>query len=228
MVWSTIGVVGAGLGIFAALMVTENFIEPQPPEVVQTTVPTFLDTDVEIPIPLPANRAELWNILSADTAQASAQVTYMYPVITTETGSVPASTEEILKVLELRAEGSFTRSLDEHLMFGAVETLRKEPYIILQSSNFDVAFAGMLKWERDMSSDLSPFFGSPVLRTLPPTGTAASTNPRFVDALTSEQTIRILYDEAGNERIVYAFVNKNLIIITTSTEALATLIERIK
>ncbi len=226
--WSSVAVAGAGLGIFAALMITQKFSEPQPPEIVAVTVPSFLDTDAVISVPLPATRTELWDTLRTEIQKTAGQITHIYPITTTETGPVPATTQEIMGVLSLHTDGSFIRSLEEYSMFGAVETLKQEPYIILQTSNFDTAFAGMLKWERDMSSDLSPLFGSPVLRTLPPSGSAASTNPHFIDALTSDHIIRTLYDETGRERIVYTFVRKDLIIITTSTEALAALIEHVK
>jgi hypothetical protein len=133
----------------------------------------------------------------------------------------------MMGILKPDADETFIRTLHREHMFGGVHGSTRAPYLILKSTNFDVAFAGMLSWERAMSANLAPLFGEPVLKTLVPLREASSTPARFVDALRANRSIRILYDELGNERIVYAFVNKELIVITTSWEALATLIERI-
>jgi hypothetical protein len=142
---------------------------------------------------------------------------------------IPILPTKILTLLTPHFPGSFARSLSNEYMIGfsSVDTLT-EPFMVFQSQNFDVAFAGMLEWEQYMSPDLAPLFGSPVLNTRVPNGSNTVVGAHFTDALNSNRSIRILYDETGQERIVYAFVNKNLVIITTSTGALSRLIERIQ
>lgn len=218
-------ILGSALGMFAAFSFKSPFPDtPTPPPA--PVIPSFLTTDAQSPLPLPATREQFLSALTKHLDEPTTGVSQYYPVI--GANAAVASTDDVMKVLEPRAPGSFIRALNPNLMFGilsAGET--RQPYIILQSQNFDVVFAGMLEWEPFMSADLAPFFGTPVTKTLSPT-TKAVTSARFTDALRSNRSIRILYNENGEERIVYALVNKNLILITTTTEALSKLIERIR
>jgi hypothetical protein len=139
-----------------------------------------------------------------------------YPTVTETAVTVPATTDAIMRTLVWGTDGSFVRVLAPHMMFGSIRGETNQPFIILQSTNFDVAFAGLLAWETSMSGDLAPLFGEPVV------------GGRFTDALASNRSIRILRDTDGVERLVYAFVNKDLIVITTTSEALAGIIERVQ
>jgi hypothetical protein len=112
-------------------------------------------------------------------------------------------------------------------MVGSVTTQKNEPFLIVKADTFDSGFAGMLAWEPYLSEDLAPLFGTPVTASRTP-GTPESTPPRFSDVLKDNRSIRILYGEEGEERLIYAFLNRTLIVITTSTEALSALISGLK
>jgi hypothetical protein len=207
---------GAGMGIFAAVSVLQTKEDIAESEVTMQTVPTFITTDAHVGVPLGADRSLFYDALLHALETGTVPITQLYATYSDGSADVPASTERILSLLRWRTPSSFMRALGTHSMFGAIHNEKTAPFIILQSTNFDVAFAGMLSWEAYLSEDLAPFFGTPF------------TTGHFVDALRSNRSIRILKDDTGNERIVYAFVNKNLIVITTSTEALASIIERVK
>lgn len=148
-----------------------------------------------------------------------------YPAREVSRASAPLTTEAIMPLLAPHASNSFVRQLDPTIMIGGITTSINEPYLILRADTFDNGFAGMLAWEPYLSEDLNPLMGDTVTGTLVPgdSGTVAGA-PRFVDALKDNRSIRILYDEAGKERIIYAFVNRTTIIITTSTAALSALV----
>jgi hypothetical protein len=135
----------------------------------------------------------------------------------------PAGAELILQVLEPRTLGSFTRSIKE-ITFGG--TQNSQPFIILKSTSFDVAFAGMLDWEQTISADLSPLFGTPVTETFDSSARTDSQvrSAYFKDTITGNKSVRLLLDENGKDRIVYTFINQNTILITTNRESLETLI----
>jgi hypothetical protein len=140
--------------------------------------------------------------------------------------SKPASAEQILSILSPRAPGSFQRGVQE-LTFGGVGSA---PFMIMKVSSFDTAFAGMLEWERAMSADLSPLYGTPVVETFDPSA-RTDTQVRaafFKDAIASNKNIRLLLDEAGEDRIVYTFTDQNTVVITTTREALNTLVPLLK
>jgi hypothetical protein len=99
------------------------------------------------------------------------------------------------------------------MMIGAISTDRPEPYLILRFSDFEAAFAGMLAWESTLPRDVGSLFG---VGTLPDT-------LRFTDQLRNNRTVRVLAGPAEQERIVYAFIDRRTIIITTSTTALSRL-----
>lgn len=111
-------------------------------------------------------------------------------------------------------------------MFGAMEGT---PFIILKTNDFDVAFAGMISWEQNIIADLAPLFGAPITKSVVPQGAQQTelTPPRFVDATESNRSIRILYDETGTERVIYAFISKSMFIITQDTETLAKILSRL-
>ncbi len=213
LIIATIVVVGGGLGVLTAILVVQN-AKDAPEEIAEgpIVIPSFLNTDEQVAFSLPSNRGETYATLIELGKKKSVATSQFYPTVNEGGREVPASSEHIMKALAWNAPGTFTRGLGTHTVLGSVG----EPYLILQSTNFDVAFAGMLTWERNMSEDLAPLFGTPLI------------NVGFTDALTSNRTIRILKDGDGKERIVYGFVNKNLIVITTSTEALSKVIEHIK
>ena len=88
----------------------------------------------------------------------------------------------------------------------------------------------MLDWEKNMSADLVPLFGTAVIETFDPqarTNTQAR-NAFFVDTIASNKNVRLLRDENGEDRIIYTFVDQNTILITTTREALQTLLPLMK
>ncbi len=220
--------IGAVFGITSAFM---NFrSSSSTKEVVQEETaiksPAFINVDTTTPVPLGETKSALLGNLATELTRQKNGVEYLSVTLPDTQGTI-ASTERVMNVLEPRVESSFIRALHPEHMFGSVEGTTRVPFLIIRSTNFDVAFAGMLSWEQTISEDLSPFFGTPVTKTATLKTASSPTTAHFVDALTTNRSIRILYDELGDERIVYAFVNKELIVITTSTEALSTIIEHI-
>lgn len=194
------------------------------------SVATFMKIDAQKSMPFSEDRDALLDALGTAAHASASGVTQIYPARAAAEGETAraVSTSAFLAVLDPRAPGSFTRNLDEGMMFGAYNAT--DPFFIFKTNQFDTAFAGMLAWEPYMSSDLAPLFGTPVtasrdrtLRTADQAGPA-----RFVDDTVDGVDVRILSDRTGAERLLYAFLDKNTIIITTSREALAELIGRLR
>lgn len=190
--------------------------------------PTVVQSDLQIPLPLSSSRTALLSSLTDIVAQSGTGVTHIYPVH--ENTNTPASASEILAVLDPRAPGSFLRSVGEYLTLGAVATPDTRPFIVLRTTNFDVGFAGMIAWEPYISSDLAPLFGAPIDRTYDPDArTEGNTREAsFVDGVVQNQPVRILYNQSGEEGIVYGFIDRNTLIITTTSQAFATVRARIQ
>ncbi|MCA9325434.1 hypothetical protein KDA23_05235, partial [Candidatus Saccharibacteria bacterium] len=180
---------------------------------------SLVRTEQSVAVPLGDSADELLRNLLAATTQPNLTLTHLYPTVISGGVSRPASSEEILTVLDLRTPGSFTRTV-ETLSFGLYQD--REPYIVMKVTNFDNAFSGTLTWEPFMSSDLSPLFGAPVTGTFNPQSRSATQveNPYFVDTVVANYDTRILRNERQEERLLYSFVNRNMLVITTSREAL--------
>jgi hypothetical protein len=166
---------------------------------------------------LPEDRLTLLSVLMSSIDENSDVVVHLYPTLDEE--GTPADIDTILGTLGLRADGSFIRGIRE-IAFGGSSG---EPFIVLTTASFDTAFAGMLGWEESMSADLSPLFGTPVSSSYNPevrtdTGTSEA---YFKDIIASNKNARLLVDENGDDRIVYTFIDKNTIVITTTRDALS-------
>lgn len=223
------GIVTIGIAVILLIAGTFYIQFIKKPDISVASIPSFISVSDQIPVQLISDRAVF--LVSLSEAGNSARppnggVTQLYPSVFVDGLETAASTKAVMNVLDLRAPGSFIRTLDESMMMG-VYGIARSPFIILKAKQFDLAFVGMLEWENNMSADLAPFFGKPVQRTLDPN---ARTNDqtgraRFIDNTIRNYDVRILFNELGEERILYSFIDKKTILITTSGEALVTIAE---
>jgi len=90
----------------------------------------------------------------------------------------------------------------------------------MKVTNFDTAFGGILQWEADLSEDLAPLFGIPVTESYDPYArTATQIRPAFFrDTIIANKSARLLVDAQDDERLLYSFINPNLILITTNAD----------
>lgn len=214
------------LGVFASMkLFTETTVPNSAINIAQP--PAVIVVQKQLPLPITNDRTELLtgvrSILGAepDTIQ-------VYPTALGSSGrDEPASSATILQTLDLRIDGSFERAITEIALGG---TGIAEPFLILKVTDFDTAFAGLLRWEASMSSDLAPLFGEPVTETLDPQARTANGTSRafFVDAIVANRSSRILYDGLGLERLVYVFVDQQTILITTNRAAVDRLVPHIR
>ena len=194
-------------------------------------VPSQISGVSQIPIDFSTSRETLMTLLTdAFTSAPGPKQSFvqLYPSRKTDLGEQePISTATFMDVFDPRANGSFVRSLENNMMFGAYLGEVRAPFFIFETNQFDLALAGMIGWEENMSADLAPLFGEPVRRTFDPTARTldAARNATYVDDTIRNTDVRILYDELGEERIVYAFIDKKTIVITTTPEAIVALIE---
>lgn len=175
-------------------------------------VEPVMNADAQAAVVAGATRdAFLSNLAQAVDASGQMAITHLYPATA---DAQPIGTEGVLALMDLRAPGGFTRTIT-NIGFGAYRG--SEPFIVLKVSSFDTALGGILEWEDSMSADLAPLFGTPVLATFDPTArTATQTRaPFFVDVVHANRDMRVLRDEAGDERIVYSFLDRSTILIST-------------
>ncbi len=218
-------VIGVVAGVGAAVYVSKHMGDTSP-KTATPVMTAFFSVDSITPVPFTATRALFMQTLEETLDNANGgivQISFSKEDASEKQLNAP-ETAEVLGVLAPHMGSRFLRALDTRFMIGLVTTESKAPFIILRSNSFDTAFAGMLEWEPFMQADLAPLFGTPEVEQEKNTITGSP----FTDALSNNKSIRILYDRNKQERIIYAFVNNNTVVITSTTEALSAIIARMQ
>lgn len=192
-------------------------------------IPSHLFTEHQRAIDLPdGNRTTILNILAAEIERSVAPLNAMEQLYFTEGLATPEgsrarliSAEDLLGRLELHAPSSFLRALDDDFTFGIHSFGGLEPFLVLKTSSYDTAFAGMLEWEKNMSNDLAPVFG-PALSTSAGILGAGS----FEDVVIQSRDARILRRGNGDIALMYAFLDRETIILTTNRNTFMEILTR--
>lgn len=214
------------LGVFVSIQLLSTTIAPNT-SISIAQPPATIVVGKQLPLALTSDRSDLLNGIRSLLEQESETV-QVYPTALSANGREgAANAATILAVFDPRIEGSFERAVTE-VTFGGTGTA--EPFLILKTTEFDTAFAGMLSWENSMSADLAPLFGEPVTESLDPQARTASgiRSAFFVDGIIANRSARILYDKLGLERLVYVFIDQHTILITTNRTAVERLVPLIR
>ncbi|TSC70565.1 MAG: hypothetical protein CEO12_286 [Parcubacteria group bacterium Gr01-1014_46] len=132
-----------------------------------------------------------------------------------------ARIENVLSLLSPNMPPSLVRSFGEKYMFGVYSFDTNEPFIILNVNDFSLAYPGMLKWEKDMVTDLGGLFG------VIDSGNASTSVPVFTDETIKNKDIRIAKDSSGNPLFLYSFVDRKTLIITKNQNILSALVDKL-
>lgn len=121
-------------------------------------------------------------------------------ILTSE--NTPLTGATLLTLIAPKIDQNFAQSVTT-IIFG--KHAGTEPFILLRVSDRTSTLGGLLKWEATMSADLEPFFAQ---------------NPdvagrAFFDRRITSYDVRLLSDRAGNEHIVYGFIDAQTILITS-------------
>lgn len=214
-----IALLGASLAFFASTHF--NIFEKSSPTPTPTAgeetfiiIPKIFETDAQAALSLPLDKSTFLADLTSKIQRTSQGISQFYPVVDIGSERRAATSEEIFTLLNTHLSNTTIRSLSDIMVLGSVSTSKNEPFLVLQSSRFDILFSGFLEWEHYLQSDLSPLFGDKISRE------------KYTDATIANKSVRILKDAEGNEILLYAFLDQTTVIITTSRAALTKILER--
>lgn len=126
---------------------------------------------------------------------------------------------DFVSIANISAPGSFIRAVSEDYMLGTYQkgdgTGKAHSFLILKATDYNRAFAGMLEWEKTMLYDLFPLFHIDISGD-----NKYLLDKPFGDIIIDNKDARILYDKNGNDLMYYIFLNKDMLIITDSKEAI--------
>ncbi len=128
--------------------------------------------------------------------------------------SVAVKPEEFLKIIKAKPPQELTDSLADKFMLSKFYLSKDWPILIFKIRSYELAFAGMIKWEKEMSSDLGGIF-SP-----------SKPGFDFQDKEIQNHDTRVLNDENGNSVLIYSFINRNYLVIAQKEEPLKEIFRR--
>ncbi len=172
-------------------------------------------------------------------------------VLTQSTDSVTSKigSAQFVQAANFSMLDTLKRALTERMMTGVISNESNSyPFIILTTDFFQNAYSGMLRWENSMPEELSKIFNyresetinndtQSVASTTSATSTASTAKSigglfklrgTFKDKVVMNRDVREFTTSDGRIVVLYTFIDKNTIVITTSESAVKGIIERIE
>jgi hypothetical protein len=124
--------------------------------------------------------------------------------------------EEFLSLSTTRSPEAVRRSLLTNFMFGFHRnSISTEPYLVLKTEFFQNTFTGMLKWEPEILADTKVWLSS-----------ETSDAKIFEDKVLKNKDIRILRDTNQKIILIYGFLDKETLVITTNEDTFLEIMDR--
>lgn len=148
-------------------------------------------------------------------------------LLTTAAGSSTRNTTavEFLDLTRSRPNDSLKAALGTNYFLGSYSNNPHDSFILLTVKSYESAYPGMLAWEPFMETDLGRFF--PFSRVANASSSAASTtlttasqSASFKDKVMQNKDARVLFDESGNVKFLYTFLDTKTILIVSSERGL--------
>ncbi len=127
---------------------------------------------------------------------------------TTDQNKNKENVSNILGVLTPKMPSSLSRSFSGEYMLGIYSFDTNEPFIILTTKDYANSFSGMLNWEKDIVSDLGEIFGI--------AQNSGLSEKAFVDEELKNKDLRILKDQNNKTILLYSFIDRETLVITTN------------
>lgn len=123
---------------------------------------------------------------------------------------------ELLKSLGLSFSDEMVQHMGSSYLLGMHMADKNSPFILLTTDSYDHAFAGLMAWEKPAGYELAPFFYDTSVANI---STAENAVIQNIDA-------RVLRDNFGNIKVLYAFLDDNTFIITNNIYTLTEVARR--
>ncbi len=194
------------------------------------TMPSLIPINTERKINISNNKENLTKIISEelkrDSSVGDVENIYLYKITDTvinekvQQKQEAANPVDLISLWENEVPNPLTRALEEKFMLGIYSTQMdgNTPFLILTTSSYAQTFAGMIKWEQTLLDDLYKLFSI---------GTVTQINNSFQDKVIAEKDTRILTNINNEILVLYSFVDKKTVIITTSKEAFSGILQKL-
>ena len=155
------------------------------------------------------------------------------PPTSAESAPILTNLQTILTTLSSNIGGEFVRSIDPYYYTLAVHSFdENQSLLIFKVDSYGSAYAGMLAWERSMYNDLQPLFHrTPRPRIIGEESTTTAPiiqvlGTKFVDRVVENRDSRVMQNEAGDILLLWTFLDRFTVAITTNEHTLREIITR--
>jgi len=199
------------------------------------------DTQVLVATPQQFNRTTLLQNLESlkeKTAISLGLVSRVYVTISSTTlkaGEMPptVTVQELLSTIAPNTTDEFLRTLDPtYYLLGTHVFDGNQEFLIMRVDSYERAFSGMLAWERTMQAELSPLFTRTPRPRIESEAAGSSTPPvtliptAFRDKVVANHDARVIQNEAGDVLLLWTFLDRNTLVITTNGSTVSEIIAR--
>ncbi|MDP3726179.1 MAG: hypothetical protein Q8R36_03200 [bacterium] len=144
--------------------------------------------------------------------------------IFTKTANTPSGTKEtliptreFLSTFPNDIPERLLRTINNEFFFGFHSFKKIAPFLIITNRFYDGAFLGMLEWEKFMLHDIAPLF------LISP-----ADQGKFFDAVIKNIDVRFLKNTRGEAILMYSFIDRQTIVITTNADTFAEIVTRMQ
>lgn len=124
-------------------------------------------------------------------------------------------TENFFQWAGIKYQSSLLDSFSGEMMFIKYSFSQDWPVLVIKIRSYDNAFSRMIKWENFMLKDLQPLLGLEF-----------ETLGNFEDVVIENRDTRVIKETDGRDILIYSFINKDYLVISTSREALVEVFRR--
>ncbi len=217
------GVIFIMLGIYGAYYFYKKASAPKAPIQINKEVQMFIPYEDKsvVDVTNATNSIDISNIIKEEVGRIGKAGSIRSFFLTVKQGEnielIPI--KSLLSILESSAPSSLIRNLTDSYMIGTY-TPRPDGntahlFIILQTNDYNLTYAGLLDWEKSMLRDMFGLFQIDV------SGDRSELFEKpWKDIIINNRDARILYDKIGNDVLYYVFVSKDKFVITDNKEAI--------
>ncbi len=137
------------------------------------------------------------------------------------------TSNKFLKLIGASIPSEVQRTLKDSYMFGFYNYNGNQRFLILRVGEYGTTFSGMLYWETNLWQNFKELFDLKSDDLESSDNSFAIEIKKFQDATFNNKDCRVVKDSKGNVIFLYSIIDKNTIVITTSTDTLKEIISRI-
>lgn len=231
LIISLVLLVGGGAVFLVPYLLVQNQYGPKKAPVETVSSKSIITVDTEEKINTKdLNLARVASTLKERVDQSSTKLGQIKNIYLTEGDGVNEkliTSDKFMSLIGSNMPSEVQRTLKPQYMFGMYNFNGNQRFLILKVGSYDTTFSGMLKWETNLWSDFKELFE---LKSSTDTTGSSSFGleiKKFQDATFDNKDCRVIKDDSGNIIFLYSIIDENTIVITTSTDTLKEIINRV-